>query len=204
MAVIEIPPLKEVMSVPLGSMSTDMLIKIHVFYKEFPFLNKCDIPLERLGRDPRVEMVDLNFLDKQSSWKRVEKRYFNTLRFILIDNEGEIVARVGWPMPPIEFDIWKPSTWFSPKPAIGRAKQAKDGQLLTGGTIMNALDKLENPDRVAFIVEIEDSYESVGYDSDPRTGLELCVHRFPAKKRLSTLLVEAQEEARKRITKDNV
>jgi len=179
-----------------------MLIKINVFYKEFPFLLKCDIPIGRLGRDPWVELVDLSFLDTQSYWERVQGRYFNTLRFILIDNDGEIVARVGWPMPPIEFDIWKPSTWFRPKPASSNAERSKGGLFLESGTIMQALDILKNPDCVAYIVEIEDLYERGRPDSDPRSGLHLGVHRFPAKKRLSTLLAEAQEDAKKTVTRN--
>ncbi len=123
-----------------NAMKNAMYARTKSFFKEFPFLKKY-IEVNLLGEKPRVERVDLELLDSYPYTAKWYMKYESSVsvgseRFFLFDSEGRNLGKV-------EQKDFKKFYFF------------KTGNI-SGETVYQALQRLENPEKVKYIVGIKD------------------------------------------------
>ncbi len=178
-------------------MKEALYARVEAFLEEFPFLERYVVKVERFSERPTVQRVDLDLMDRYGwtdVWTR-RNRYgeMGSVRFLLIGNDGQELGEAK-PHNVVrsKFSLWRPSTWFR--------------EDVSGETVYEAIQKLDDPNRVHYVLEINDMWDRRP-DFDPDYGLKVTLHKVPSGRSLSDWLAQIQEiakgELRGELTKVN-
>ncbi len=163
-----------------ADMREGLYARIRAFLEEFPFLARY-VDARRLDKRPTVQRIDLDLLDRCGSDKEALS---GTLRFLLIGVAGEeLIETSPSRVSRVKFNFWHPNTWFS--------------GWVDGETVYEAIQRLDNPDRVKYVLEIEDAWGRCRrQDFDPDYGLRITLYKVPSGRSFSEWLTQIREIAR--------
>ena len=172
-------------------MKRGLLAQIHAFMDEFPFVRALVRNINWIEDNPTVKRVDLDLMDQSGHtwpfWRNRGSYNMENKRFYLIDRNGNQLAAVK------PYDAVKPPGWF------------RSTREVKGETIMEAIEKLSNPDDVGFILEIADRY---GRDDDStwfldwEAGVRITVYKPPKGRSFSQWLNEIPQVAKEQLQKE--
>lgn len=172
-------------------MKDALYARIEAFLNEFTFLRRY-VKKENVIKRPKVQRIDLDLMDRRSCTnlsQRTASRYGSN-RFLIIGVNGEELGETKPDDYLNNFSFWHISTWFSGLTCI------------TGETIHQTIQKLNNPDQVKFILELDNAFNMCGYTT-------IVLHKVPAGRSFSDWLDQiqkiAQDELQKELAKvDNI
>ena len=167
--------------------------QIRAFFNEFPFVERYVGNIKWISTKPDVKRIDLDLIDcycwtpsYSSSRREFDQDY---KRFLLIDSSGNELAEVR------QYDADK-KRWF------------RQQEIIQGETIAQAIERLVDPDKVEFILEITDKYGRENPE-DPfhvwEFGLTVTVHKIPTGRTLKQWMEEipivAQEQLQRELAR---
>ncbi|PIR98165.1 MAG: hypothetical protein COT89_00420 [Candidatus Colwellbacteria bacterium CG10_big_fil_rev_8_21_14_0_10_42_22] len=166
-------------------MKEALLARAEAFIEEFPFLGRY-IRVKQLHKRPIVQRVDLDLLDRvgcTETRKRKSGGGLGDLRFFLISADGsELMSLRQKDSIRSTFKIWRPGTWIS---------HSVDGE-----TVYEGIQRLDNPELVAYVLEISDLLpNSRGKVDEPDFGVEVVLHKVPSGTAFSNWLKRLREVA---------
>lgn len=173
-------------------MTRGLTAQIRALFEEFPFVKRYLVNVNWLNGKPSIQRVDLELIDRWAwtgSWSaQNDDCRIDSHHYYLIDHSGNELAQVK-PYNACE------KRWFQKR------------KIITGETVAEAIDKLEDPNNISCILEITDRYGR----EDPRNsrldstmwGLNVTIHKVPTGRTFRQWMEEipliAQEQLKKEL-----
>jgi hypothetical protein len=178
-------------------METALAARIEAFLQEFPFLKRYVKPNDITHR-PLVQRIDLDLINRRSKPRGLCSGDPPYVRFLIIGTDGCELTEVRpdeLKKREVKFSLFHPDTWFDVFDEI------------KGETVGEALRRLDDPYRVACVVEIRDIFfgPEIRSHYPDWGGIRVILHKVPSGRLFADWLVHlqdvAQEELRGELTK---
>lgn len=171
-------------------MKEGLTAQIRAFFDEFPFIERYLENVKWISTKPDVKRIDLDLLDRfcwTASWSFSRSEFtYDSKRYFLIDSSGNELAKVR------QYDAGK-GRWF------------RSPEIIQGETIAQAIKRLDDPNKVEFILEITDIYGRENRESalkNSEYGLTVTVHKIPTGRTFKQWIEEIPLVAKEQLQKE--
>ena len=179
------------------AMREALAARVAAFIQEFPFLKRYVKQLNRFSKRPVVQRIDLDLMDRvgwTNEWANKNLQHGEN-KFVLLGRDGRELGQA------LQTRVCRSEAATQNKivriiDLVGEAVFGAGTVTLVGETVGEAIRKLEDPDQVAFVMEIWDwlGYPSESLDA-PNWGVEVTLYKVPSGRSLTDWLAHLQQVA---------